>query len=746
MLIKTLKSLTLVCFLIGGFGIAANLELDAASLELRFDTPNVLSPLVFYKYNEISVTVDSLAPSWDIWIYTNNSPNISGNSGVQRLSSKTYLPLKIATSSTLLDPATLSYNTMLTVFDKMASSKGLILHGEYLNSYFGKIYLYFGADLTGALDGYYRAGVNLKILENPTATMNNILHISGNKIFDGYSREVILKGLGLTNGVYSLLNPADLSASSYALTNSDYATIKASGANSVRFYIQYYWLTPANQTAFFQYMDQQIAFAKNNKLYVILNLHYFGTSAQNKAGQEDGFFTGNPKYDVYAFWEAIAGHYKNESTVAGYDLINETNCNASFTESQMYATYVETIRRIRALGDQHIVMVADPVNKYSDPLNSAVFDVPGAYKLLTDNSVLYEFHWYNPFWFTHQGANWLDFPPKLGTAYPYEEYTNNQYMGGYYSDSYLAQSEGVWTEYVGKWVNLAASANSNGTLIPGLANGNTFLFNLGLSPNKANGDVWFDNIRLYKRPVGDTNPAHITELIVPNGNLELPCYYTGDNYASLARFPRAGSWFTSSDYNPTPNFSWDGTQDYLGGSSGSLKLAAGANWTGGTYAQWSQNFNSSSFGDYYTPGTFYPVEQGYEYQSRAYYRTHNNTEYCIALLYNVTQYQTKITYDASNLASMITGYYSTWAANNNVPLYCGEFGVTNPSLLPNSVAKPANSPADQVHYVSDMLSVLNTNGLNWSYHTYKNYGRRDTFGLYDAPSDTEIINTVKSGY
>ena len=78
--------------------------------------------------------------------------------------------------------------------------------------------------------------------------------------------------------------------------------------------------------------------------------------------------------------------------------------------------------------------------------------------------------------------------------------------------------------------------------------------------------------------------------------------------------------------------------------------------------------------------------------------------------------------------------YIDWAKSNKVPLYIGEFGAL-------STAKGDS----RYNLVSDMMSVMNEAGLNWSLWSYRDLGT-PYFGLYqDKQLDTRLETVLKTG-
>lgn len=120
-------------------------------------------------------------------------------------------------------------------------------------------------------------------------------------------------------------------------TEDDVKKIAAAGLNSVRLPI--WWRAINNSDEEYggglEYIDNCIEWCNNSSLYVILDLHG-APGGQNKIGKNTGEQTNADLWNNETFrnqtvdwWRTIAERYKNESTVAGYDILNEADGNLS---------------------------------------------------------------------------------------------------------------------------------------------------------------------------------------------------------------------------------------------------------------------------------------------------------------------------------------------------------------------------------------------------------------------------------
>jgi len=117
------------------------------------------------------------------------------------------------------------------------------------------------------------------------------------------------------------------------VSESDVALFQKWGVNSIRFSINYHWLSPENGVFLqsgWDWIDQFVSWCKKYQIYVILCLHA-APGGQNPELMSDTI-DGKPHFwtepDVYqpwglSIWSAIAKRYANEPTIAGYDLLDE---------------------------------------------------------------------------------------------------------------------------------------------------------------------------------------------------------------------------------------------------------------------------------------------------------------------------------------------------------------------------------------------------------------------------------------
>ncbi|MEM6344738.1 MAG: carbohydrate-binding protein [Bacteroidota bacterium] len=154
----------------------------------------------------------------------------------------------------------------------------------------------------------------------------------------------------------------------------DIDSLKAWGFNSVRLPMHYNLFTlpiedepVAGQNTWlskgFEMTDSLISWCKQNDMYVILDLH----AAPGGQGYDEGISDYDPnkpslwesqenRDKTVALWKRLAETYVNEPTVAGYDLLNETNWNMS-GNTPLRDLYFEITDSIRAVDTSHIIII-----------------------------------------------------------------------------------------------------------------------------------------------------------------------------------------------------------------------------------------------------------------------------------------------------------------------------------------------------------------------------------------------------
>lgn len=141
--------------------------------------------------------------------------------------------------------------------------------------------------------------------------------VQGNKFIGPQGNELVLRGLCFSDPVKLVTD---------GQWNERYFAEAAQwGANVVRFAVHPANLNQMGWDQTFEAMDQGIEWAKKYGLYVIMDWHSIGNL-------KDELYTApyyiTTKEETFKFWRTVASRYKDEPTVAFYELFNEPTVTA----------------------------------------------------------------------------------------------------------------------------------------------------------------------------------------------------------------------------------------------------------------------------------------------------------------------------------------------------------------------------------------------------------------------------------
>jgi len=182
------------------------------------------------------------------------------------------------------------------------------------------------------------------------------------------------------------------------ITQADIHYLKAMGMNSIRIPFSYRLFTEEdylgenNANHGFELLDRVIGWCKQEKLYVILDMHS-APGGQTGDNIDDGYgypflFKSAASQELtIKIWTRIANHYKNEPTVMGYDLLNEPIAHY-FDKNELNPLleplYKRITQSIRTVDKNHIIVLGGA----QWDSNLALFGPP------FDNKLVYQFHKY----------------------------------------------------------------------------------------------------------------------------------------------------------------------------------------------------------------------------------------------------------------------------------------------------------------------------------------------------------------
>lgn len=192
-----------------------------------------------------------------------------------------------------------------------------------------------------------------------------------------------------------------------------FSIIKNAGFNSIRVPIKWsahtskispYLITPS----FFERIDWVIDQALKNDLAIIINIHHYDEMLANPNEEKPRFLR---------IWEQIATRYKDYPNKLFFEVLNEPNGN--LTPEIWNDVLAEGISKIRETNPYRTILVG----------TAEWGGIGGLSKLVLpkdEKNIIVTFHYYNPFTFTHQGAEWVNGSDAwLGTTWSNTEIERN---------------------------------------------------------------------------------------------------------------------------------------------------------------------------------------------------------------------------------------------------------------------------------------------------------------------------------
>lgn len=239
-----------------------------------------------------------------------------------------------------------------------------------------------------------------------------LLKTSGQKIINDKGENIQLRGLGLGGWMLQegyMLKTADFAGPQYkirekiaeligetgmqefykaylknGITKQDIDFLAKAGFNSVRLPMHYnlYTLPIEKEPAKgkdtwleegFKMTDDLLQWCKDNKIYLILDLHAAPGGQGNDANISDNDKTKPSLWEseenqrkTIALWRKLADRYKNEPWIGGYDIINEPNINFTgknpngtdeMSNAPLWKLQKDITTAIREVDQKHIIFI-----------------------------------------------------------------------------------------------------------------------------------------------------------------------------------------------------------------------------------------------------------------------------------------------------------------------------------------------------------------------------------------------------
>ncbi|MHA2247099.1 MAG: glycoside hydrolase family 5 protein [Candidatus Hodarchaeales archaeon] len=178
------------------------------------------------------------------------------------------------------------------------------------------------------------------------------------------------------------------------ISEKHFTRIASAGFNLVRIPIR--WNAHAMDTSpytindsFFDRVDWAIDQGFKKNLSIIINIHHYDELMADPEGHKNRFL---------GLWQQISHHFQNYSQNLIFEILNEPHDNLNNTLWNQYLQ--EAIDIIRVTNPERILIVGPSGWNNVWELNNLILPQ-------SDTNIVVTFHFYSPFEFTHQGAEWV---------------------------------------------------------------------------------------------------------------------------------------------------------------------------------------------------------------------------------------------------------------------------------------------------------------------------------------------------
>lgn len=170
-----------------------------------------------------------------------------------------------------------------------------------------------------------------------------------------------------------------------------------------------------------KYIDSSIAWCKKNGLGYILDLHHAPGFFFGHGDKNDLFTNRERQLRFIGIWKFFAERYADEGNFLVFELLNELVWDTSDPWNALWQETAEEIHKITP--ERRIIIGGNRWNSINELKNLTVVDNP---------NIIYNFHSYEPFIFTHQRAGWIasHVAYKKPVTYPFSTADHYDYYGG----------------------------------------------------------------------------------------------------------------------------------------------------------------------------------------------------------------------------------------------------------------------------------------------------------------------------
>lgn len=157
-------------------------------------------------------------------------------------------------------------------------------------------------------------------------------------------------------------------------------------------------------------VDKAVDWCEKYGLNMVLDLHKTYGYSFYSGDNQIGFFDSEELQDrFYKLWERLAQHFGKYPERVAFELLNEVN-DPAYSD-----TWNRVSRRVTEIIRRYAPVTKIIIGGYWNNSVDALHDLEMPY----DENIVYNFHCYDPFLFTHQSAYWVDnMPADMRICYP----------------------------------------------------------------------------------------------------------------------------------------------------------------------------------------------------------------------------------------------------------------------------------------------------------------------------------------
>jgi endoglucanase len=242
------------------------------------------------------------------------------------------------------------------------------------------------------------------------------------------------RGVNLTNWLQAS-SPRRIQFTKF--TREDFVRIQSLGCDVIRLPINLHFMTSGDpgitlDPLFLRFLDEIVGWSEELRIHLLLDNHTFDPAIPTSPNVGD---------TLVAVWTQLAERYRDRSRFIYYEVLNEPH---GLSDKEWNGIQKRVIDAIRSIDSTHAIVVGG--SGWNGVSNLNLMPV------YADTNLIYTFHFYDPFLFTHQGASWTD--PSLeslaGVPFPFD----------------AARMPACPSDLLGSWVqgSLSTSYRTDGTV------------------------------------------------------------------------------------------------------------------------------------------------------------------------------------------------------------------------------------------------------------------------------------------